>query len=760
MAEMIPASINSNSEATNGEKRVFGLLQDALNPNEDYLVWFEPKVINRYTDFIVFSQKFGLLIVEVKDWVISNIGEFNPRTFKGHFHGAEKEVLNPLAQSRDCANKIKGYLSEIPSLINSEGEHKGNIRFPIGHCVFFTNISRKDATEKGLLATTQIIGDKQALFSDDISFDTDDVEKCKEFVRKLKQAFLVTFYFNPLSYNDLKSLRYAIFPEVRVNIDKIRLRSEKDEALLKTLDLEQEKTAKSLGEGHRILKGVAGSGKTLVLACRVKYLKQLHPDWNILVVCYNISLRQYLRKLIDVSGLKSSSSNGVDIFHYHGLVKALTKADLTRSKTETDEEYDTRVGTILIGRIAEGKVKKGLYDAILVDEGQDFATVWMQGLAQLLNDNSDSMLFCYDPSQNVFGKQKPNWKTAGFKVQGKKPDELKKSYRNTVEILKYATTFGKIELQSKITTADLIDITLFPELATDRHGENPIMKFFNNDDSISKYILDEIDKYTKTKKCNYSDIGILYTDRHFPEYFESKFNERFDKEKLYWVTRDQKSKLELNIADQSVKLLTIESCKGLEFQIVFLVGLDEMPKKDRDEEAQRSLAYVGMTRAQDILYILSKSKKGYASELDKIIQKVDYVDVIDVGLRKQMKHASNPSNKILMHDVFKLYKEIRPSKLKKFGESEVGTLALYADRLVWSGKSSFEIPIHTIVNITIAGGIKYGFCLVIDIGDLLFEDYDPKDPMPTVALILPGGTNTSLDKVSSWRKTIDELRNS
>ena len=375
---------------------------------------------------------------------------------------ANKEVLNPLAQARDVANKIKGYLSKIPSLINPDGAHKNKIKFPIGHCVILTNISRKQSEEKGLLSNNQILGDNQTIFSDDLLFDTDNKDECRDFISKLKQAFTIKYYFDPLSYNDLKSLRFAIFPEVRVNVSKIRkLRTEKDEELLKTLDLEQEKTAKSLGEGHRILKGVAGSGKTLVLACRVKYLKQIHPDWKILIVCYNISLRQYLKKLIDVSG-EDTTNDGIDIYHFHGLVKQLTGANLSKLQGEIDEEYDSRIGTILKGRIAEGFVKKGMYNAIFVDEGQDFATEWMQGLSQLLNENSDSLLFCYDPAQNVFGRKKPNWKTAGFKVQGKKPTELKKSYRNTIEILQTATMFSKIEAQAIQKTDDILDSTLFP----------------------------------------------------------------------------------------------------------------------------------------------------------------------------------------------------------------------------------------------------------------------------------------------------------
>ena len=47
-----------------------------------------------------------------------------------------------------------------------------------------------------------------------------------------------------------------------------------------------------------------------------------------------------------------------------------------------------------------------------------------------------------------------------------------------------------------------------------------------------------------------------------------------------------------------------------------------MPKNERTKESQRSLAYVGMTRAQDILYITAKSKSGYVSEIEPIIENI------------------------------------------------------------------------------------------------------------------------------------------
>jgi len=65
------------------------------------------------------------------------------------------------------------------------------------------------------------------------------------------------------------------------------------------LDLNQEEVAKRwIGEGHRILFGVAGSGKTVILLARARYQARLQPDHDILVLCYNTVLMHYLAKCL------------------------------------------------------------------------------------------------------------------------------------------------------------------------------------------------------------------------------------------------------------------------------------------------------------------------------------------------------------------------------------------------------------------------------------------------------------------------------
>src|SRR5699024_5657315 len=73
---------------------------------------------------------------------------------------------------------------------------------------------------------------------------------------------------------------------------------------LKAMDLYQERLARQIGDGHRLIRGVAGSGKTLVLASHAKLLAKDHPEWNILVLCFNISLAQFIRNMIETSDIE------------------------------------------------------------------------------------------------------------------------------------------------------------------------------------------------------------------------------------------------------------------------------------------------------------------------------------------------------------------------------------------------------------------------------------------------------------------------
>ena len=84
---------------------------------------------------------------------------------------------------------------------------------------------------------------------------------------------------------------------------------------LRVLDLPQERLMRSLGDGHRVIHGVAGSGKTLLLTYRAEYLAKAHtPDPKpILILCYNEPLAVTLAGQMQAKGLCSR----VQARHFH-----------------------------------------------------------------------------------------------------------------------------------------------------------------------------------------------------------------------------------------------------------------------------------------------------------------------------------------------------------------------------------------------------------------------------------------------------------
>ncbi|GAG75050.1 unnamed protein product, partial [marine sediment metagenome] len=82
---------------------------------------------------------------------------------------------------------------------------------------------------------------------------------------------------------------------------------------IKLLDQEQERIARELGEGHRLIFGVAGSGKTILLIARARILAKRHPDWKILILCYNKLLRNLLFQLFNPQDYEADIT--VSTFH-------------------------------------------------------------------------------------------------------------------------------------------------------------------------------------------------------------------------------------------------------------------------------------------------------------------------------------------------------------------------------------------------------------------------------------------------------------
>src|ERR1051325_1963367 len=101
MAQMIPETLRNLPNVTPGEARVFRILQQKLDDRT--YVWFNIPVRRRHADFVILNPDRGLLVLEVKDWRISNLKIVTPTQVILKTEQGDKTLEHPLRQARNYA---------------------------------------------------------------------------------------------------------------------------------------------------------------------------------------------------------------------------------------------------------------------------------------------------------------------------------------------------------------------------------------------------------------------------------------------------------------------------------------------------------------------------------------------------------------------------------------------------------------------------------------------------------------------------------
>jgi hypothetical protein len=344
MAEMVPESIAQSSHASPAEKHVFQFLRDVLVPDEEFRVWFEPRLGRKSPDFVIYSKSFGLLVLEVKGYTADKLKDLTPKKFTILKDGRKETEDSPLEQAEKAYRDLMDQIKTRPELRHADGPYMGKPLIPVGYCAAFPNILQSTADEKKI---TTVVTPTQCFFAADFHGDPNDRAVQRRFISRLRPIFeqRVQFRFPGLDNKQEQALRMVLSPEVRVASSR--------EADIAALDLAQERVAKSIGEGHRILKGVVGSGKSIVVAARAKFLARCNPTWRILVLCYNVAVTTPLRHLVQ-TGLDAETARRIDVLHYAGLVKQVTGASIAREDGELFENWESRLAQMIDKRVRLG----------------------------------------------------------------------------------------------------------------------------------------------------------------------------------------------------------------------------------------------------------------------------------------------------------------------------------------------------------------------------------------------------------------------
>jgi superfamily I DNA/RNA helicase len=385
------------------------------------------------------------------------------------------------------------------------------------------------------------------------------------------------------------------------------------------LDDQQSKARNFNVNGHALVRGVAGSGKSLVLRNRVEKIveENLSP---ILVLSYNRFMKGWLQSTLDKKGLNVECST----FHQWGYNKI--KYDY-----RYDQDDDLRKKVITLAE--KSKLK---YQSILVDEAQDFYDEWFLALLRILDPETNSLFFVYDNTQSVYGqphRRKSGWSWAklGIDVVGR-AQIFDLNYRNSPEILELAWKFIQPTLDKVGIRYDrrennpALDRIIEPKKKVSRSsGVKPLLQQISYSE-IPKEIAKQVQKALES--CPDSSIGIL-THPTYPNIknLRSKISDELHQLGIRNHAPTRSQERDGNVVDRPYVIVdSWNALKGVEFDAVIIAGVDlatENPHNlDMDFEEMAGL-YTAMTRTKDHLVMLYEVKTSIVERIQNALESPD-----------------------------------------------------------------------------------------------------------------------------------------
>jgi hypothetical protein len=496
---------------TYGEKLLNHLLHDL--PKKQFFHHYEPQIVtpdgkSSKPDFIVVSALLGVVVLEVKDWVkIVSGNQQSIQTIRTD--GTPMIHDNPMRTAEGYAYDLKKRFEERAELWE---QYKGKtcLRFPWQCMIALPRISQdviRQFERKGIWPRGTVLGKEQLASAAHLQQAIENLPwKFKldqpmsldilDIIRELINPSLVVQDTEGFPIGTLTRAQYGLITEpLYAALPKQIPMFEEDE-------LSNEAMGISENAMVRLVRGVAGSGKTLVLVRRVRHVDKQHPNAKMLVMAFNVDISEDLRKRLNLP------NSAVEVMNFHKICRLILKTNwkdpiscrdwlrkhehealkklelsadfaageiawrkelnlyddsayleadrkgrgqrLDRAKREQFNlifnrylEYQNTqrdngeswwdwddVPFLALEALQDQHPMAGMYDAIFLDEAQDFTPSWIQVTKALLKPGGN-LFICDDPAQSIFCSY--TWPQKGLSVVGRSR-VLRVPFRSTREI--------------------------------------------------------------------------------------------------------------------------------------------------------------------------------------------------------------------------------------------------------------------------------------------------------------------------------------
>jgi hypothetical protein len=628
--------------------RVMVALLESYGDSTRGFLYAEPTLLDAQIpppDIVLAHPRLGVLVVECKAYEIDYIEGMEAGNLKIQRYGQQVQV-NPLRQGQRAMFAIK----DAYELMAQHGTR------PLFHTVVaLPNIREVDWMRRQY---HHCIDARLILFAEHI----EDGEKLRERLNLLIQDILRrTGRSSPLP-STTEPVLLRVFGDSSVietgrdiirdlEAEPIGHQIEILERVHKQLSAEQRYLVQQDTWGHPFLvRGVAGSGKSIVLAHQVARTIHRHqqqqaqlplfedavqPTPRIGVVCFNRTLVSLLRSRIAgayqvLTGEELTEDESLLVIHLNRLLYQISQTlgepyfRYIRANRGHKPAERARHHLHQLERLrAEYPVQydKICFDGLFIDEGQDARSEEYGILHALVRPDAStgerSITIFYDDAQNLHGHPPPVWRNLSMNVAGNRAAFMQHCHRNSREILELGLNvlLGTRARQTvRVATRRFSDIALLEEkgLVTQTEagwrvqfaeatGRQPVVKGFLSRAEQLDWVADAVVSLLEEEQVKPHHILIMASRsssfRHLGQRINQLAREQIAMRMVGGLYQEHLD--ELLTVDGQLTLSTIHAAKGYDAPVVFMVDVDQI---DRDVLG-RALFYVGVTRARRYLVL-------------------------------------------------------------------------------------------------------------------------------------------------------------
>lgn len=469
-----------------GERKVWNAVKIAFADRECIAYWRYPIFsqvgkVRKEPDILIADFEFGLIVIEVKSVKIEQIVSIDGHRWElGNFY---TNSANPYQQAENQLFALLGYCDREQSL-RRKVNGRAIVALPL--------ITQKEWQQKGfhLLPCCPPIIFKEHLNLLGIIQQTTPIIKGEKLNDEQWKLLLSVISGNPVFRQPAnKVIPKLDIPEILSPIPDSRASIlAKARQHLSDFDIQQEYIGKQIPPGPQRIRGIAGSGKTVLLCQKAANMHLKHPDWDIALVFFSRSLYDPITQQLD-KWLRRFSSGEIKFDRHNrklrvlhawggknqpGLYSVICQAAGVRCLTvdDTDSKKPNASLAEACSVLLETAVIPQIFDAILIDEGQDLIVdeeykfqgkqpfYWMAyQTLRPVEPEQRRLIWAYDEAQSL---ECLNMPTAGelfgdelaLMVTGEYPDGIKKTetlhrcYRTPTPILTAAHGIGMGLLRS------------------------------------------------------------------------------------------------------------------------------------------------------------------------------------------------------------------------------------------------------------------------------------------------------------------------